>query len=174
MKRLLTVLLLALFPAGAARAQEGGDQCHVYVADSLKVIKAMDRYSSTPEDEKAEKALAAAIVMFPPFVTTRGEEELTTKTYRFPHSRLRITASVYYTDESMSSYGGADSMLLALAVARRAFGSAFDAENNAVAEITDLHVDTARVKKQLRVGGRLYLVGVECSRQPAPREGNGP
>ena len=174
MKRLLLTLLAALAAfcaAGAANAQEArGDLCHVYVVDVLKGRKALAEYKGTPDDEKGEKALADAVVTFPEFRTVLGEEELTTKTYRFPRSRLYITASVFYTDESMGSSAGADSMLLGVAVTGRALKGAFDAENNAVAELTDLHVDTARVKKYIRVGGRLYLVGLECGRAPVPDE----
>jgi hypothetical protein len=171
MKRLLLTLLAALAAccaAGAANAQEArGDRCHVYVADALKARKALDEYKGTPDDEKGLKAMEAAVVVFPDFETVLGEEELTTKTYRFPRSRLYITASVFYTDESMGSHNSVDSMLLSVAVAPRKYESAFDAENNAMAELTDVHVDTVRVKKQLRVGGRLYFVGMECSRKPA-------
>ena len=91
-----------------------------------------------------------------------GEEELTTKTYPFPHSNLIITASIYYTDESMASSKGVDSMLVGVVVSPKAQKDAVSAEDNAVSESTLNGRDTVRVKKHLKVNGRLYLVGVEC------------
>ncbi|HEX7957549.1 MAG TPA: hypothetical protein VF508_11435 [Pyrinomonadaceae bacterium] len=184
MKRLLTtalpaVLLAALAAApqvcaqaaGSARAQADGDLCHVYVVDVLKARRAQAAYRDTGDPGRDTRALAAAQVVFPEFRTVRGEEELTTKSYRFPGSRLLITASVFYTDESMASAAGNDSMLLGVAVSRRVLRDAFDEENNAVAELTSAGADAARVKKYLRVGGRLYLLGLQCNRKPQPGGG---
>ena len=155
----------------AGGAQANGDLCHVYVVDAAKARRALRGYLNSQDDEKEERALAAAQVVFPDFYTTLGEEELTTKTYRFPGSRLHITASVFYTDESMASAAGADSMQLAVAVSRRPLRDAFDIEDNAVAELTDAGADAARVKKYVRVGGRLYLLGLQCNRKPLPDGG---
>jgi Ni/Co efflux regulator RcnB len=185
MKRLLAALLAALAAAcvasaqtdaAAARTQADGDLCHVYVVDVLKARKAQDEYRDTGDPERDSRALLAAQVVFPEFRTTRGEEELTKKTYRFPRSRLFITASVFYTDEMMASAAGVDSMLLSLTLSRRALrteGDIFDAENNAEAELTDATADTVRVKQYVRVGGRRYLLGMECSRKP-PRVEDAP
>ena len=41
------------------------------------------------------------------FLPKMGEEELTTKSFRLPGSRLRLFASVFPTDESMHSAKGA-------------------------------------------------------------------
>ena len=169
MKRLLTALLATLLSVGAVRAQARGDLCHVYVLDVVKGQKAFEEDSGDPK--KLEKSLADWQVLFPEFRTVLGEEELTTKSYRFPRGRgLYITASVFYTDESMASAAGADSMLLAVAVADRPLKDALAFENNAVAELTSATADTARVKKQIRVGGRLYLVGLQCNRKSPPGE----
>src|ERR1044072_5050112 len=82
----------------AAVAQGQGDVCHVYVVDSALA----ERFRNAPEKEQARLAKAAETI-FPEFHPTIGEEELTTKTYRFPQSKLIITASVFYTDESLPS-----------------------------------------------------------------------
>ena len=68
----------------------------------------------------------------------------------------------------MASAAGADSMLLAVAVSRRPLKDVFSAENNAVAELTSAHSDAARAKQYVRVGGRLYLVGLQCNSKPLP------
>ncbi len=180
MKRLLAALLLAATCAASAQAAAGvrpqgdGDRCHVYVVDVLKAQKAHEAYRDTGDPRRDTKALAASQVIFPEFRTVHGEEELTTKTYRFPHSRLFVTAGVFYTDESMASAAGLDSMLLGVAVSRRALKDVFSAENNAVAELTSATADAARVKQYVRVGGRLYLVGLQCNRKELPREDTTP
>jgi hypothetical protein len=184
MRRIPAVLLAALAAALPARAQAGapassragGDLCHVYVVDVLKARKAREEYRDTGDPGRDARALLAAQVVFPEFRTVRGEEELTTKSYRFPGGPRYITAGVFYTDESMASAAGADSVLLGVAVSRRPLkndGEVFDAENNAVAELTSAGADTARVKQYVRVSGRRYLVGMECSRGQA-REDDAP
>lgn len=142
--------------------QMQGDICHVYVVDIAKAKKAFDEYRDTGNPQADNKAIAAAETTFPEFRTVIGEEELTTKTYPFPDSRLIITASIYYTDESMASANGADSMLVGVVVSPKAQKDAISATNNAVSESTLNGRDTVRVKKYLKVNGRLYLVGVEC------------
>ena len=176
MKRLLAALLAVLAAACAASAQTDntarsqgvGDLCHVYVVDVLKARKAQEEYRDTGDPERDSKALKAAQVVFPEFRTVRGEEELTTKSYRFPGSRLYITAGVFYTDESMASAAGFDSVLLAVAVSRRPLKDVFGAENNAIAELTSATADAARVKQYVRVNRRLYLVGLQCNRKELP------
>jgi hypothetical protein len=109
------------------------------------------------------KVLSVGQTVFPEFHPLVGEEEITTKTYPFPGSNLVITASLYYTDESMASAEGADSMLVGIAISPKAQRDATSAENNAVAEVTvNAPQDTVRAKKHTKVNGRLYLVGIEC------------
>ena len=169
MKRLLAALLAALFASAGEPARADGDLCHAYVVDVAKGRKALDEGPRDPE--RFKRALADSQVVFPEFRPLRAEEALTTKTYRFPHGGgLFITASVYYTDESMLSAAGADSMLLAVAVSGKQLDGALTAENNAVAELTSATADTARVKKWVRVGGRLYVVGLQCNSNQPPAE----
>jgi hypothetical protein len=138
--------------------QKQGDLCHVYVVDIAKAQKGFDEYSDTGNTQK----IAAAQTTFPEFRTVIGEEELTTKTFPFPNSRLIITASIYYTDESMASSNSSDSMLVGVVVSPKAQKDAISAVDNAVSESTLKDMDTVRVKKYLKVNSRLYLVGVEC------------
>ena len=107
--------------------------------------------------------------MFPEFQPTIGEEELTTKTYKFPGSSLIISASVYYTDESMASSQGNDSMLLGIIVARRSRSDATAGPDAVFSEVTyNDGTDTVRVHKYTRVKGRLYIVGLECRCKAKP------
>jgi hypothetical protein len=163
MKRIAWATFLMLVLSSVAIAQTEGDACHVYVLDVAKARKAFEEYRDTGEPKSDAKALLAAQTMFPEFRTKIGEEELTTKTYPFPGSRLIITASVYYTDESMASSEGFSSMLLGIAVSNKAQNDAISAEDNAVAEVTlNEQTDTVRAKKYVKVNGKLYLVGIEC------------
>src|SRR5262249_1339624 len=94
-----------------------------------------------------------------------AEEELTTRTYQLPGSDQIITASVFYTDESMYSslLKTVESMLIGLVVSKKARDSAFDAKNSAVAEITyTKYTDTIRVMVQAKANGRPWLVRLEC------------
>lgn len=166
MKNIVLASLIVLFAVAIAPAQTRKDVCHVYVVN-------VDLARKAAADGDV-KAMAAAQTSFPEFNPTMGEEELTTKTYGLPGSNHIITSSVYYTDESMASAGGSDSMVVAIVVAPDAQKDAISAENNAVSEVTDnAHLDTVRAKKFLKVNGKLYLVGIECRCKERPKSPGG-
>lgn len=143
--KLLAVTILILLPltytAFARSGSPSSDHsCQVAVLDfkSERVIKRLE---------------------FSPVI---GEEERTDRTFEIPGTDSRVIASVFYTDESMASTAGADSMRLAVAVSKRAWPHAFAAPNNAVAEITLATFDTAQVYTNVYVNGRHLLVLMEC------------
>lgn len=166
MKIVILAHLFILLLSGTAAAQTQGDRCHVYVVDVEEARKAFDSFRGTGNAKADAKALSVGQTVFPEFLTVIGEEKLTTKSYPFPGSKLMITASVFYTDESMASSAGVDSMLLAIVVSPKAEINALSLENNSVAEITLFERDTVRAKKYVKVNGRLYLVGIECRCKP--------
>ena len=96
------------------------------------------------------------------FSPLTGEEELTNKAFGIPGTDLMVTASVFYTDESMASRAGLDSMKLALAVSKSSLPDAFQSPNNAITEVTLATFDTARVQTNVRSGSRGLLVSMEC------------
>ena len=159
MTRSLHIIIAVFTVLGfAATTQAQGDVCHVYVVDSALA----ERFRNAPEKEQARLAKAAETI-FPEFHPTIGEEELTTKTYRFPRSNLFITASVFYTDESLRSVKSADSINVAVVVSTRRLREALSADNNAVAETTYTGDPiTIQARKFVRVNKRLYVVGIEC------------
>jgi hypothetical protein len=169
MKPLLAGPFLIVVATGVV-AQTGADACHVYVVDIAKAKRALRAADATASDETLAKMLAAGQTIFPQFLPTIGEEELTTKHYPFPGSNLVITASVFYTDESMVSHGEeadasrADSMLIGITVSKRGKTSAIESEaGNAITEVTyDQYTNKVRAKQYLKVRGRMYLVGLEC------------
>ena len=164
MRKFVFAKLVIVLMLGTASAQSQGDVCHVYVLDVAKAKRAAASFTETGNAAADAKALSAGQTVFPDFYPVMGEEELTTKTYRFPGTRLMIIASVYYTDESMASEEGSDSMIISIAVAPKVLRDALTAENNAAAELTSHKLDTVRAKKYMRVNGRLYLLGIECRR----------
>jgi hypothetical protein len=135
------MLLLAIgAPAQSHSCFPHCDQCQVYVADmaSKRILKTVQ------------------------FTPLTGEEELTNKVFRIPGTKLMVTASVFYTDESMASSAGQDSIKLALAVSNRSWPQAFVSPNNAVTEVTLKTFDTARVETNIHSGSSRLLVGMEC------------
>lgn len=165
---LLTVPSLAV-------AQSTGDVCHVYVVDGAKATRALENFRETGDEEADRRSYARATsagqTLFNEFRTTFEEERLTTKHYPFPGSKLVITASVYYTDESMASAGHGNievndqSMTVGISVSNKAAKSALASAtpNAAVTEVTyDEHTNKVRAKQYVRVRGRSYLVGIEC------------
>ena len=144
MKQVLLIIIagLALVSPNNALAQSGSDNCELYVVDV---------------DLKKE-------LMLEKFTTVIGEEELTNKSYPLSKTGLVVTASVYYTDESMASAHGNDSMMVGVAVSKKALPNAFSTPNNAVAEVTLATLDVIRSKMYYQVNSKTYLIGVQCSK----------
>ena len=158
-----------LLPMVSVFAAPAGDNCHVYVIDVEATQKLRDKMSAddfaakSRQQQEAIINASGATKVYEEFTTKVGEEELTTKTFPFPKGAQVITASVFYTDESMRSKTSSDSMLLAISVAAKASPDALSAPDAAVTEITyGENTDTVRLKKNLMVDGRLYVVGLEC------------
>ncbi|HZB46386.1 MAG TPA: hypothetical protein VE360_14120, partial [Pyrinomonadaceae bacterium] len=138
----VTAILVLTLCSNNVLAQSGSDDCEMYVVDA---------------DAKKD-------VMLEKFATIIGEEVLTNKTYPFLKTGLFITASVYYTDESMASEHGYDSMLLGVAVSKKPLDDAFSTPNNAFAEVTLATLDMVRAKMYYKTKGKTYLIGVQCSK----------
>jgi hypothetical protein len=157
--RSLPIIITAFIVLGfSATTQAQGDVCHVFVVDSALA----ERYYDASKEEQARLAKAAQTV-FPEFRPNVGEEELTTKTYRFPRSKLIIIASVFYTDESLRSVKSANSIMVGIVVSPKRRREALSAANNAVAEATYTGEPiTVKAKQFVRVNNRLYAVGIEC------------
>jgi len=136
---LIVASLLAL-PAPVIAQSGNSDRCEVGIAN-LKTQKT---------------------VMLGTFTTTLGEEELTTKAFRLPHSNLFIVASVFYTDESLASEKGADSILLELLLSSTVKRNILRSRGSAEAEIPLNGFDVGRVSMLIRARGHPELVIMEC------------
>ena len=154
MRTILATSILFLFSSGVA-AQTGPDACHVYVVDVARSEKILENFRETGNEEADAKVLSAGQTLFPEFYPAVGEEKLTTEHYRFPGSKLVITASVYYTDESMASHphGGfevhSESMLVGITVAGKAKPDALSAAagESSIVEVThDQYTNKVRAK----------------------------
>ena len=160
--KLATWFLLLMF-VPSVEGQSESDSCHVYAVDVLTAQKAFERFKPSGDDAKDRKALEAGTTIVGTFSPKVGEEELTTKTYRLPGNRLIVTASVFYTDESMPR----ESILLGLTISEKPEADAIGALNNAVAEAAyDDHFAAVRVKRLAMIEGRRWLIGLECRKAP--------
>ncbi|HEU4510195.1 MAG TPA: hypothetical protein VFR78_18320 [Pyrinomonadaceae bacterium] len=102
------------------------------------------------------------------FTTVVAEEELTTRTFRLPGTKLYIVASVFYTDESMASERGASSISLNLTLSKSQKRDVLRSLNWAKAEMPLNGFDVGRVGMMVRIHGRPRMVLMEC-REPVRR-----
>ena len=96
------------------------------------------------------------------FPTVLAEEELTTKAFRLPRTRLFIIASVFYTDESMASEKGQDSISLELALSGGKERDVLRSLSWTEAEMPLSTFDVGRVTMLIKVNGHAQLVLMEC------------
>jgi hypothetical protein len=168
MKMWLWIVLTINLPV-TINAQSKADYCHVYLMDEAEIVRT--REAETKIDfETANKALLAGktvngLTILGRFTPVIGEEELTTKHYQIAGTKLIITASVFYTDESMFSSRTkvADSVLIGIAVSTKRHQSAFETLGSAFSEVTYTEfTDTVRQKTRFVNRNREYMVGLEC------------
>jgi hypothetical protein len=116
-----------------------------------------DRCTVTVADVQTKKSAELGS-----FNTVMGEEELTTRAFRLPRTTLFIVASVFYTDESMASEKGADSISLELALSKGKQRDVLASLSWAEAEMPLSTFDVGRVTMLIKVNGRSQLVLMEC------------
>lgn len=150
MKKLCATGLIVLACAFAASAQSrnfatsaqsrNSDRCEVALAD----------------------VEAGKVTELGTFSTVIAEEELTTRAFRLPGTRLFVVASVFYTDESMASERGADSVSLELTLSRGRKRDVLRSVSWAEAEMPTNGFEVGRVGMLVRVNGRPKMVLMEC------------
>lgn len=101
------------------------------------------------------------------FDTVIGEEERTIRAFRLPGTKLFVVGAVFYTDESMASEQGSDSMSLELTLSHNARRNVLRSLSFADAEMP-LKVSVGRVSMLIKVTGRPHLVVMECCRHIRP------
>ena len=91
-----------------------------------------------------------------------GEEERIIRFVKLPRSRWFVVASVYSTDESMSSKSGPDSIDLELSLAKRRKRAILNSPSYASAEIPYGTLDVGRVSMIVHSEGHRQIVVMEC------------
>jgi len=138
------VTILAILFASATAA--GDDSCFPYCYKCNVIII----------DGKSKKVVAET-----DFKPLTAEEELTHKIVKVPGTTANVHASVFFTDESLASNEGADSIKLGLAVGRNGRGEP-GGFNNAMAEVTLNNFDTARVMTPVYTKNRNFVAVLTC------------
>ncbi len=144
---LVTVASLAQSPAG----------CHVYVVDVSAVEAATKAKKDCPDESKC------GVTTFPPFQPIMAEEELTTKSFPFPHKKgLFATGRVKFSDE-MFLAASADSVYLSITLAPTVSDELLATTDSAAAEFNIVGPTAGmRVKRFYKVDGKEYIVGLQC------------
>ena len=164
MSKIGLAILMLLLISVATVAQGNTDACHVYWVDVKAAQQAFENLGRNATPQAQARALSSVMKILGEFTAKIAEEELTTKSFPFPDSKQVITASVYYTDESMPH----SSVMLAIVIADKAQESALSSANNAVAEVNyDENTKAVRVRKYVEMNGRFFLVGLQCNRKGA-------
>jgi hypothetical protein len=139
---------------------------NLYFAFMVLLACACPTLAQSGNSDRCEVALADVrtqkITELGTFITVIAEEELTTRAFRLPGTKLYVIASVFYTDESMASERGADSVSLELLLSRGQKRDVLRSLSWAEAEMPLNGFDVGRVSMIVRVNGRPKMVLMEC------------
>jgi len=168
-RSLTSAAFILLVLGGSVFSQHDKKGCHVYVVDVAMAKKLGDLTDLTEAQEKEceKKPAKCGLVEFPVFQPMMEEEELTTKTYKFPWAPLTITATIFTTDESWLG----DSAILTITLSGTSPKNGQADANSAQAEIVLFEkYNAAKVKRYYRVKNKQYLVGLECLFSDLPED----
>ena len=148
-KLLVVGFVVGTFFAGDTPAQSGNsDRCEVIAIDVTgKDLSKWDRLEG--------RRLGV-------FDTTMAEEELTTRIYPLPKTKLFVVASVWYTDESMASKRGADSISMQLFVSTKPKRDLQHSLLYSDAEMPLNAFDVGRVTAMAKTGRQTFILMMEC------------
>jgi hypothetical protein len=135
------------------------DRCNVSVMD-VTGIKTSDLENDTAP-KRGFKELGT-------FDTVVHEEELTTKSFRLPNTKLYIVASAWYTDESMAGGNSRDSISLQLTISPTAKRDILSGLQFAEAEVPSKNFEVARVTTIYKLGRRSFYIVMECRKHTRP------
>ena len=150
--RLVSIVAIVLVCASIAVAQsKNSDRCVVQALDITG--KKVDELRDVPG------------ISLGSFDTVIAEEELTTRVYRLPKTKLFVIASAWYTDESMAMKSGAESVSLELLISKRRRRDFFNVEHYADSELPIHGFEVARVTTLAKAAGKKFIVVMECRRK---------
>ncbi len=148
-----------VFGSAAFAQTKYSDRCVVSVVD-ITGKKLSDLASDVSPTLKTEELGR--------FDTAIGEEELTSKVFRLPKSKLFVIASVWYTDESMAGENSQDSLSLQLTISRTAKRDILAGLQFAEAEVLSLNFQVARVTTVFKEQKRSSYIVMECRKNIRP------
>lgn len=145
---LATTLAILLLGCIASAQKSNSDTCKVIAADVT---------GKKPDDmdDVKENLLGT-------FETVIGEEIDTTKIYRLLDTKLFVIANAFYTDESLASEQGNDSISIQLAVSAERKRDVLRSLIYADAEMPLNSFDVGRVTTMLKTGRRTFFISMEC------------
>jgi hypothetical protein len=151
MKKFLPLAFLSLSLCSSGFAQTVySDRCDV---------AALDISGKKPEEfDKLQGEHLGA------FDTIIGEEELTVRIYRLPRTKLFVIASVFYTDESMASEKGYDSVSMQLAISTKPKRDVLNSLTFSDAEMPLEGFDVGRVTTKVKSARQAFMILMECRR----------
>jgi len=160
-KTFIFAATLLTFYAGGVLAQyiRYADRCTVGVADVTGIKTSGLGNDTAPKLEFKE--LGA-------FDTDIYEEELTTKSFRLPNTKLYVVASVWYTDESMAGEDSQDSVSLQLTISPAPRRDILSGLRFAGAEVLSKNFEVARVTTMYKSRGRNFYIVMECRKHTRP------
>ena len=153
--------LLLIFCVSDVLAQgiRYSDRCTVGVVD-VTGIRTPNLESDSPPNLKAKELGAFDTVIY--------EEELTTKSFRLPETKLYVVASVWYTDESMAGENSQDSVSLQLTISPKPKRDILSGLHFAEAEVLSKNFDVARVTTIYKTRRRSFYIVMECRKHTRP------
>jgi len=138
----------------------------LYFACLILLVCACPSVAQSGNSDRCEVALvdpkAAKTTVLGTFTTVIAEEELTTRAFRLPGHKLYVVASVFYTDESMASKRGADSVTLEIALSTGRKRDVLRSLSWATAEMPLNGFDVGRVSMMITLKGRAKVVLMQC------------
>jgi len=160
-KTFILAATLLLFCAGDLLAQEirYADRCTVGVAD-ITSLKTSDLENDTAPNLKIKELGSFDTVIY--------EEELTTKSFWLPNTKIYVVASVWYTDESMAGGNSQDSISLQLTISPLPKRDILSGLQFAEAEVLSKNFEVARVTTIYKLRRRSFYIVMECRKHTRP------
>ena len=166
---MINVMIKTLILAAALLASCAGDmmtqgiryadRCTVGVAD-VTGIKTSDLENDTAPKLKSKELGAFDTIIY--------EEELTTKSFRLPNTKLYVVASVWYTDESMAGENSQGSVSLQLTISPTPKRDILSGLQFAEAEVLSKNFEVARVTTIYKLRRRNFYIVMECRKHTRP------
>jgi hypothetical protein len=159
--KILRSALLLVFLLGSVFAQQTkySDRCTVGLIDVTGMR------SADLENESSRKLKPKELGSFD---TVIYEEELTTKSYKLPKTRLYVIASVWYTDESMAGEDSQDSVSLQLTISPTPKRDVLSGLQFAEAEVLSKNFEVSRVSTIYKTQRRSFYIIMECRKNTRP------